>query len=80
MVWEQAVAVISIDRRFGAVRTLGERRFLFDEYVMGKKKEEEAQATERNKQVRRGVYREYECMREKKKIFEKILPANDVSY
>lgn len=58
MGWEQAVAVISVDRRFGAVRTLGERRFLFDEYVMGKKKEEEAQATERNKQVRRGVHRE----------------------
>jgi len=64
MGWEQAVAVISADRRFGAVRTLGERRLLFDEYMMGRKKEEEAQASERNKQVRRGV-----CMHTKLKTY-----------
>lgn len=49
--WEQTTAMISVDRRFGGLRSLAERRQLFDKYIMAKSREEEQEQAAQQQQV-----------------------------
>ncbi|PIN03896.1 Spliceosomal protein FBP11/Splicing factor PRP40 [Handroanthus impetiginosus] len=50
--WDQAMRVIINDRRYGALRTLGERKQTFNEYVAKKKKQEAEEKRARQKKAR----------------------------
>ncbi|GFP99413.1 pre-mRNA-processing protein 40a [Phtheirospermum japonicum] len=50
--WEQAMRVIINDRRYGALRTLGERKQTFNEFVGQKKKQEAEEKRARQKKAR----------------------------
>ncbi|KAG8364185.1 hypothetical protein BUALT_Bualt19G0100700 [Buddleja alternifolia] len=50
--WDQAMRVIINDRRYGALRTLGERKQTFNEFVGQMKKQEAEEKRARNKKVR----------------------------
>lgn len=51
MAWEQALGIISVDRRFGGYGTLHDRRQLFNEYIVGKRAEEEEAVKEKKEKV-----------------------------
>ncbi|XP_073118808.1 pre-mRNA-processing protein 40A-like isoform X2 [Henckelia pumila] len=50
--WDQAMRVIINDRRYGALRTLGERKQAFNEFVGQKKKQEVEERRARQKKAR----------------------------
>ncbi|KZV23368.1 pre-mRNA-processing protein 40A-like [Dorcoceras hygrometricum] len=50
--WDQAMRVIINDRRYGALRTLGEKKQAFNEFVGQKKKQEAEERRTRQKKVR----------------------------
>ncbi|KAI3448195.1 hypothetical protein Pfo_004860 [Paulownia fortunei] len=50
--WDQAMRVIINDRRYGALRTLGERKQTFNEFVGQKKKQEAEEKRARQKKAR----------------------------
>ncbi|KAL6514633.1 hypothetical protein OROGR_020212 [Orobanche gracilis] len=50
--WEQAMRVITNDRRYGALRTLGERKQAFNEFVGLKKKQEAEEKRAKQKKAR----------------------------
>ncbi|GER36382.1 pre-mRNA-processing protein 40A, partial [Striga asiatica] len=50
--WDQAMKVIINDRRYGALRTLGERKQAFNEFVGQKKKQDAEEKRARNKKSR----------------------------
>ncbi|XP_073028401.1 pre-mRNA-processing protein 40A-like [Primulina eburnea] len=50
--WDQAMRVIINDRRYGALRTLGERKQAFNEFVGQKRKQEVDERRARQKKVR----------------------------
>ena len=51
MAWEQALGIISVDRRFGALRVMAERKAMFEEYRAQLIQEEEGQEQQRKKEV-----------------------------
>ncbi|XP_050208922.1 pre-mRNA-processing protein 40A-like [Mercurialis annua] len=50
--WDQAMRVIINDRRYGALRTLGERKQAFNEFLGQKKKQEAEERRSKNKKAR----------------------------
>ncbi|XP_015576606.2 pre-mRNA-processing protein 40A isoform X3 [Ricinus communis] len=50
--WDQAMRVIINDRRYGALRTLGERKQAFNEYLSQKKKQDAEERRSKQKKAR----------------------------
>ncbi|GMH13579.1 hypothetical protein Nepgr_015420 [Nepenthes gracilis] len=50
--WEQAMRVIINDKRYGALRTLGERKQAFNEYLSQRKKQEAEERRTKHKKAR----------------------------
>lgn len=51
MSWDESVKVIMQDRRYGALKTVGEKKTAFHEYVQQRKKEEAEEARKRRLKV-----------------------------
>ncbi|KAF9595353.1 hypothetical protein IFM89_000271 [Coptis chinensis] len=54
--WEQAMRVIVNDKRYAALRTLGEKKQAFNEYL-GQRKKQEAEERRLNKKVSRRIHK-----------------------
>jgi pre-mRNA-processing factor 40 len=50
--WEQAMRVIINDKRYGALKTLGERKQAFNEYLAQRKKQETEEKRLKQKKAR----------------------------
>ncbi|KAL4857085.1 Pre-mRNA-processing protein 40A [Chlorella vulgaris] len=56
MNWDESMRLIVQDRRYGALKTLGEKKTAFNEYVQARKKEEAEEARQRRMQAKEGFY------------------------
>ncbi|KAL4420342.1 hypothetical protein ABPG77_006149 [Micractinium sp. CCAP 211/92] len=56
MSWEESMRLIVGDRRYGALKSLGEKKSAFNEYVQQRKKEEAEEARQRRMQAKEGFY------------------------
>ncbi|PRW33660.1 pre-mRNA-processing 40A isoform A [Chlorella sorokiniana] len=56
MSWEESMRLIVGDRRYGALKTLGEKKTAFNEYVQARKKEEAEEARQRRMKAKEGFY------------------------
>ncbi|KAL4419958.1 hypothetical protein ABPG75_007056 [Micractinium tetrahymenae] len=56
MSWEESMRLIVGDRRYGALKSLGEKKGAFNEFVQQRKKEEAEEARQRRMQAKEGFY------------------------
>eukprot|EP00887_Chlorella_sp_A99_P000160 scaffold16.g160.t1 len=54
MGWDETMRIIAQDRRYGALKTLGEKKAAFHEYIAQRKREEAEEARQRRMQARAG--------------------------
>lgn len=55
--WEVAYPIIMLDRRYGALRSLGEKKHVFNEYIQARKKAEIEEARIRKMKAQASFYR-----------------------
>lgn len=56
MSWDETMRLIVGDRRYGALKSLGEKKAAFNEFVQQRKKEEAEEARQRRMQAKEGFY------------------------
>ncbi|PSC74832.1 pre-mRNA-processing 40A [Micractinium conductrix] len=56
MSWDETMRLIVGDRRYGALKTLGEKKAAFNEWVQQRKREEAEEARQRRMQAKEGFY------------------------